>query len=92
MLTLINTADYGITQFFPGIVGMLFSRRVQATGVALGIVVGDLAALALYLTNANLFNLNIGLICLAINFAVTFGWSYLVPGHKQRVPVAYVAD
>ncbi|MCL6564465.1 MAG: sodium:solute symporter family protein [Firmicutes bacterium] len=92
MLTLINTAYYGITQFFPGIVGMLFSRRVTSTGVALGIVIGDLAALTLYLTNANLLNLNIGLICLAINFAVSFGWSYLLPSRETRVPVAYAAD
>jgi SSS family solute:Na+ symporter len=89
MLTLINTAYYGITQFFPGILGMIFSRRITATGTAVGIVVGDVAALVLYLANVDLYGINLGLICLALNFVVTFGWSYLFPQREALLPVAF---
>ncbi|MDQ0191448.1 sodium:solute symporter family protein [Alicyclobacillus cycloheptanicus] len=93
MLTLINTAYYGFTQLFPGFLAMFFFRRLTPVGIAAGIIVGDISVLALYVTHANLFNINIGLIALVINFVVTLVVSAVtrsaVPTWK---PVAHVPE
>lgn len=70
MLTLINTAYYGITQFFPGMMVILFSLRVRAAAVALGIAVSQVLAIVLYVWHVELGGLNLGLLCLAVNVAV----------------------
>jgi SSS family solute:Na+ symporter len=78
MLTLINTAYYGITQFFPGVMIILFSLRVKPSAVATGILTGQILAIILYLFHADLGGFNLGLLCLVINIAVTVvlnhGW------------------
>jgi len=88
MLTLINTAYFGITQSLPGVLAILFARRVQPLGVALGIVVGDVLAVALYLAHVNWSGINLGLVALVANFVVTYGVSYLWPSKRPLVPVA----
>jgi solute:Na+ symporter, SSS family len=88
MLTLINTAYFGITQSLPGVLAILFARRVQPWAVALGIVVGDVLAVALYLAQVNWSGINLGLVALAVNFIVSYGVSYLWPLKRPLVPVA----
>ena len=78
MLTLINTAYYGVTQFFPGVMVILFSLRVKPSAVATGILTGQILAIILYILHADLGGFNLGLLCLVINIAVTavlnHGW------------------
>ena len=71
MLTLINTAYYGITQFFPGMMVILFSLRVRASALALGLLSGQVLAIVLYLQAPDLGGINLGLVCLAVNIVVT---------------------
>lgn len=80
MLNLINTAYYGFTQFFPGILAILFWRRASAWGVGSGLVVGDLVALALYFTHTLPWGLNLGLIALVVNAIVLVVVSTARPG------------
>jgi SSS family solute:Na+ symporter len=63
----------GMTQFFPGIVLGLFSRRVTSTGVFAGLVTGIAIVTLLGLTNRDpLLGLNAGFIALCANFAIAF--------------------
>lgn len=86
MLNLINTAYYGFTQFFPGLIAILFWRRASAWGVGSGLVVGDLVALALYFSHTLPWGLNLGLIALVVNAAVLVVVSLARPG--SFTPVA----
>jgi SSS family solute:Na+ symporter len=62
----------GVTQFFPGVVLGLFSRRVTGPGVFAGLVTGIALVTFLGLTNRDpLLGLNAGFIALCCNFAVT---------------------
>jgi SSS family solute:Na+ symporter len=71
MLTLINMTYYGITQFFPGVIAIIFGLRVSARAICLGMLAGQLLAILLYYVNPDLAGLNLGLVCLAVNLIVT---------------------
>ncbi|MGC7406882.1 sodium:solute symporter family protein [Pandoraea pneumonica] len=70
MLTLINTTYYGVTQFLPGILVVLFSLRVGAVPVVMGILTGQIMAILLYLLKVDLGGINLGLPCLVANVVV----------------------
>jgi len=70
MLTLINTAYYGITQFMPGMVLLVTRRRVRPAAVGAGIVAGQVSAMVCYTQHVDFGGINLGLVCLAINLAV----------------------
>ncbi len=71
MLTLINTTYYGVTQFFPGVLVILFSLKVRPLAIALGIVTGQVLAIVLYVQQADFGGINLGLISLGVNLLVT---------------------
>ncbi|MFL0364856.1 sodium:solute symporter [Pseudobacillus sp. 179-B 2D1 NHS] len=72
MLNLINTAYYGYGQFLPGLLAIFFSRTIKPLGIAAGLITGNVFALSMHLIEINLFNINIGLIALVLNFIVTY--------------------
>jgi SSS family solute:Na+ symporter len=69
MLTLINTTYYGVTQFLPGVLVILFGLRVRPAAIALGIVVGQVLAIILYTKGVDFGGINLGLVCLGVNLA-----------------------
>ncbi|MDW3682048.1 sodium:solute symporter family protein [Cupriavidus sp. CV2] len=71
MLTLINTTYYGVTQFLPGVLIILFHLKVRPAAVGLGIVVGQLLAIFFYTQQVDFGGVNLGFVCLAVNIAVT---------------------
>ena len=77
MLTLINTTYYGVTQFLPGMIVILFSLRVRPGAIAWGILTGQLLAIFLYLQKVDLGGINLGLPCLAANIAVALALNQL---------------
>ncbi len=85
MLNLINTAYYGFTQFFPGLMALLFWRKATPIGVGAGLVAGDLAALAMYFAHLQPWGLNLGLVALVVNIILTAGVSLATPG--ERTPL-----
>jgi len=88
MLALINTAYYGFTQFLPGFVGVFFMRRFTSTGVAGGLIAGNTSILLLYASGLTLGGVNIGLVSLLVNFAVTFAVSAATKNSSPTSPIA----
>jgi solute:Na+ symporter, SSS family len=70
MLTLINMTYYGVTQFFPGVIAIVFGLRVSARAIASGLLAGQALAIVLYVLKVDLAGLNLGLVCLAANVLV----------------------
>jgi solute:Na+ symporter, SSS family len=87
MLTLINTTYFGVGQFFPGLIAVLFSLRLRPAAVTAGIVAGDGLAATLYFGGIDLGGVNPGLVCLAINVAVVAGLNYAMKGAGARSAV-----
>jgi SSS family solute:Na+ symporter len=88
MLTLINTAYFGVGQFFPGVLAILFFRRANPYAVLAGLITGDVLAIALYIWNPNLLGVNIGLVCLAVNVLISASGSVLARNGTSYMPVA----
>ncbi len=85
----------GVTQFFPGVVLGLYSKRVTTAGVFAGMAVGVLRVAVLMLSKRDPFHgLNAGFIGLCVNFAITAMVSLVTPirasGFDQ--PVQGTAD
>ncbi|HJY84528.1 MAG TPA: sodium:solute symporter family protein [Candidatus Binatia bacterium] len=91
LVSLLLLGYAGVTQFFPGVVLGLYSRRVTMAGVLSGIVVGVATVAFLMLSKRDPFiGLNAGFIALCLNFAVTGAVSLLRPievsGFEERLP------
>ena len=88
MLSLINTAYYGVTQFFPGVIVILFKLRVHPMAVALGILCGQVSAIAMYFMQPDFGGFNLGLVSLAVNLAVVLIINLMMPRPVSRVEIA----
>jgi SSS family solute:Na+ symporter len=82
----------GITQFFPGVVFGLFSKRVSVNAVFAGIVVGIGTVTFLALTHRDPWmGLNAGFLALCLNFAIVVVVSSIWPPRSDEAnpfPVA----
>jgi solute:Na+ symporter, SSS family len=87
LTTIVNTAFFGLTQFFPGIMAIMFFRRANPVAIAAGIIVADVLAVALYVMKVPTHDLNVGALCLLLNVAIIIGGS-LLAGRREVVPVA----
>lgn len=83
MLNLINTAYYGYGQFLPGLLAIFFSRTLRPIGIAAGLIAGDAFAIGMHLGQVNLYNINIGLIALLLNFTVTYAVSSWINNRRK---------
>jgi SSS family solute:Na+ symporter len=86
----------GVTQFFPGVVLGLYSRRVTKLGVLSGLIVGITVVSFLVLSHRDpFFGLNAGLVALVLNFVVTATVSFLTfaqtSSSDQSLPAAAIA-
>ena len=88
MLALISTAYYGFTQFLPAFLGVFLVRQFSALGITAGLVTGDVAVLVLYGSGVSTAGINIGLIALFLNFAVTLVVSSVAKNRSSLAPVA----
>ena len=88
LLTSINNFFYfGITQSLPGILGILFIRRMRPGAIIVGMLAGDIAAIALYQLHVPLGGANPGFVGLLLNLGIVFSALYFAPG-TPRPPVA----
>ena len=72
LVSLLLVGYAGVTQFFPGVVLGLYSKRVTKPGIFAGMVTGVLLVVLLMLSNHDpIMGLNAGFIALCFNFAVT---------------------
>jgi SSS family solute:Na+ symporter len=86
MVTINNLFYFGVTQAFPGMLAILFLRRVRPASIIAGIVAGDVIAIALYELNISTGGVNPGFIGLLVNLAIVFGALWRWPG-PVRVPI-----
>ncbi len=71
LVSLLLLGYAGVTQFFPGVVLGLFSRRVTTAGVFAGMVVGVVVVAILMLSKHDpVFGLNAGFVALCLNFVI----------------------
>jgi solute:Na+ symporter, SSS family len=72
LVSLLLVGYAGVTQFFPGVVLGLYSRRATTPGVFAGMVTGVILVVLLMLSKHDpIMGLNAGFIALCFNFAVT---------------------
>jgi solute:Na+ symporter, SSS family len=89
MLTLINTAYFGITQFFPGLMAILFLRRINPYAIVAGIVVADILAVAMVVMHVDLAGWNVGFVCLLINVIIVAVGTLIKRNANSPMPVLY---
>jgi solute:Na+ symporter, SSS family len=78
LVSLLLTGYAGVTQFFPGVVLGLYSKRVTARAVFAGMIAGVGTALFLMLTHRDpLYGVSAGFVALCLNFAITTSVSLL---------------
>ncbi|WP_322050596.1 sodium:solute symporter family protein [Paraburkholderia bannensis] len=86
MVTLINMTYYGITQFAPLILAIVFGLRLQGRAVAAGVLAGQGFALVLYYMSPDLNGINLGLVALALNLVVTAVVHLASSSKRARLP------
>jgi SSS family solute:Na+ symporter len=75
----------GVTQFFPGVVLGLFSKRVRGTAVFSGIVAGITAVTFLMITRRDPWmGLNAGFVALCLNFVVVTAVTLARPDYASE--------
>src|SRR6202046_1467267 len=84
--TINNFFYFGITQSLPGMLGILFLRRMRASAIIAGIVAGDVVAIALYELAVPLYGANAGFAGLAVNAGIVFTALYFFPD-RERTPI-----
>jgi len=89
MVTINNLYYFGMTQFLPGMLGILVFRRLRPLAIIVGILAGDVVAIALYEFAIPVGGINPGFIGLAVNAAIVFATLYVSPGQDRR-PIASV--
>ncbi|MEP6829490.1 MAG: sodium:solute symporter [Rhizomicrobium sp.] len=87
MVTINNLYYFGMTQFLPGMLGILLLRRLRPSAIIVGILAGDAVAIALYEFALPVGGVNPGFVGLAVNVGIVFATLYLAPG-QDRVPIA----
>jgi SSS family solute:Na+ symporter len=87
MVTINNLYYFGMTQFLPGMLGILLLRRLRPAAIIAGILAGDAVAIALYEFAIPVGGTNPGFIGLAVNVGIVFATLYLSPGQDRR-PIA----
>ena len=88
LVTMNNLFYFGITQSLPGMLGILFMRRLRPFAIIAGIILGDTVAILIYQLNLPVGGVNAGFVGLLLNFAVVFGVLFLAPGPERRPIVA----
>ena len=88
MLDLISLAYFFVTQLLPALIGILFVRRFSAIGLTAGLIAGNAAVVLLYFLQVNVGGINIGLIALLVNLAVTMAVSAIAKDPSPTPPIA----
>jgi SSS family solute:Na+ symporter len=87
LITINNFFYFGITQSLPGMLGILFLRRMRASAIIAGIIAGDAVAIALYELSVPLYGVNAGFVGLIVNAGIVFTALYFFPD-RARIPIA----
>jgi solute:Na+ symporter, SSS family len=91
MLVLINTAYFGFTQFFPGLIAVLFLRNLNPVALGLGILAGQSAAIYANYAGLHFGGVNVGLVCLGLNVAIALVGSLAFRVKQGTQPIFHQA-
>ena len=89
LVTINNLFYFGITQSFPGMIAILFARRVRPLVIITGILCGDLVAIAIYELALPVAGMNAGFIGLLVNLAIVLAGTRIFPG-QERTPISEI--
>jgi SSS family solute:Na+ symporter len=91
MVTINNLYYFGMTQFLPGMLGILFLRRMHPRAIIAGLIAGDVVAIAIYELALPVGGINAGFIGLLVNLGIVFGLLRLFPDQDRR-PIAMMTQ
>ena len=89
LVTINNLFYFGITQSLPGMLAILFARRIRPSAIIAGILIGDLIAIAIYELGIPVGGINPGFIGLLVNAVIVMSVLYFWPG-EARIPVSAI--
>ena len=87
LVTINNLFYFGISQFIPGMLSILFLRKARPFAIIAGILTGDAVAIAIFELKVPVGGTNAGFIGLLVNLAIVFAALYVLPG-RRRTPIA----
>ncbi len=87
LVTINNLFYFGITQSLPGMLGILFARRIRPSAIIAGILAGDLVAIAIFEFGIPVSGINPGFLGLVVNSAIVLFALYFYPG-EARTPIS----
>ena len=90
LVTINNLFYFGITQSLPGMLGILFARRMRPTAIIAGIICGDLVAIGIFELGIPVSGINPGFIGLLVNSAIVLSALRFFPG-ETRTPISAAA-
>lgn len=83
LLGLINVAYFGVTQFLPGVISIIFWKRVTKWGIAAGLIAGVISVFLFNMFPIVPYGLNKGMIALFVNAIVLVIVTYLTPFDRK---------
>ncbi len=86
MVTINNLYYFGMTQFLPGMLGVLFLDRMRPGAIIAGIIAGDVVAITIFELAIPVGGINAGFIGLLVNLGIVFATLRFSPG-PERLPI-----
>ena len=84
MAAINNLFYFGVTQTLPGLLAILFLRRVRPAVIVAGLLAGDALAILLYVAEVPIGGINAGFLGLLLNGAIVAVATRLSPGQAKR--------
>jgi len=85
LLGLLNIAYFGIVQFLPGVLGIIYWTRVSKWGIVAGLATGFACVILFNMFPLVPFNINKGLVALLLNAAAMVVVSLMSPRDEQSI-------
>lgn len=89
LVTINNLFYFGIIQSLPGMLGILFVRRLRPSAIISGILAGDFLAIAIFELAIPVGGINPGFLGLLLNSAIVLAALHFFPG-EERTPVSAI--
>lgn len=85
LLGLINVTYFGVTQFLPGVLAIVFWKQANKWGIGAGLVAGIASVFLFNMVKIVPFGLNKGMFALLVNFIVMIAVTYMTSADKKAV-------
>lgn len=85
MLRMINAAYFGVTQFLPGVIAIIFWKRANKWGIAAGLIAGILCVFLFVNVSIVPYGLNKGMVAFLINAVVMVAISLMCSPDERSI-------